>query len=208
MQNLSDVEYWDRVARPQENEIKRDGLVYIRSNYHKGSLIMREMLKHDFTKKQVLEIGCGSAVIGAAMNTLYMGNIKYTGMDISKEFLKVARMVMRLNAIEGRATDMPFDNDSFDYIWMFDVFEHIAPEQREKVGQEIGRVLKNGGVLIMNSPIMESKHDEAFDFGLGKQDMDKLMDDARVERTKMKIIHYSTVTDPLRAYIYEEFKKI
>lgn len=207
MPTLTDAEYWDKVALPKENEEKRDGIVYIRSNYHKGSLIMHEMLKHDFTKKRVLEIGCGSGVIGAAMSTLYMGNMKYVGMDISKEFLKVARLVMMLEAVEGRITEIPFEDESFDYVWMFDVFEHIAPEQREKAGQEIGRVLKKGGMLIMNSPIMESKHDENFDFGIGKPDMDNLMVNANIERTKLKIIHYSTEKDPLRAYIYEEFKK-
>ncbi len=52
-------------------------------------------------------------------------------------------------------TDMPFENDKFDYIIINHVLEHIMDEK--KAIEEVKRVLKSSGKFIFSMPICESK---------------------------------------------------
>ena len=201
----TDVEYWNEVASSDEPHDPR--CTYIRSNPSKSRIVMRELLRHEYNHKRILEIGVGCGTIAAAINLIYVGNVKYVGIDISEAFINVATRIFRLNVKNARSTNIPFEDGLFDYVWMFDVFEHILPEERERTGKEIGRVLKKGGMLIMNSPVMPTLHDEGFDFGIVKSDIDGLMKNAAISREYMNIIHYMAKDDPMRAYVYEEFRK-
>jgi SAM-dependent methyltransferase len=49
------------------------------------------------------------------------------------------------------ATSLEFDSDTFDVGLMLDVVEHLHPPILEKVLQEVGRVLKPGGKLIIHT---------------------------------------------------------
>lgn len=66
------------------------------------------------------------------------------------------------NYIKGSALDMPFQNDSFDYVVSFEVFEHIPRESREIFIQECKRVSKNEVILTapfsgVNNEVLDSE---------------------------------------------------
>jgi len=66
-----------------------------------------------------------------------------------------------LPVVEGSVESLPFDNNAFDVVCVFDVIEHI--EQQEKAIQELYRVCKNGGILYCSVPAFHflwSTHDE------------------------------------------------
>lgn len=63
------------------------------------------------------------------------------------------------NMIKGDATDMEFEDNSFDIIVALDVYEHIPAERRDLFLKEINRVAKNG--FIIGAPFNYDKTREA-----------------------------------------------
>lgn len=57
---------------------------------------------------------------------------------------------------------LPFDTESFDSVLLSDVLEHIR--KPEQLIQEIHRILKKDGVLIMNVPYYYCLHEEPHDY--------------------------------------------
>jgi SAM-dependent methyltransferase len=47
---------------------------------------------------------------------------------------------------------LPFNDEYFDVVTMLAVFEHINPQRLPKVFQEVNRILKRGGILIITTP--------------------------------------------------------
>lgn len=52
--------------------------------------------------------------------------------------------------VKGTALDMPFEDESFDFVLSYDVLEHILGNDRKKFVEECGRVAKRG--LIICAP--------------------------------------------------------
>lgn len=61
-------------------------------------------------------------------------DIKYLDLNLSEKCLSDPRYIL------GDATDMPFEDNSFDIVVALDVYEHIPPERRENFLSEINRV--------------------------------------------------------------------
>lgn len=64
--------------------------------------------------------------------------------------------------VVGRAEALPFPNASFDAIISTQVFEHV--ENPEQAAQEVGRVLKNNGTLLITIPQWNELHEEPHDY--------------------------------------------
>jgi SAM-dependent methyltransferase len=58
--------------------------------------------------------------------------------------------------------DLPFADDSFDFVMLTAVLEHVLTPTR--VAAELARVLKKGGVVYAVTPFMQQVHMGAFDF--------------------------------------------
>lgn len=101
--------------------------------------------------KAVLDIACGE---GYGTNLLLKKAKKVIGVDISEEAISHARKKYDSNPnIEfrvGSCTNIPCESTSFDVVVSFETIEHIA--EHEKMLDEIKRVLKHDGVLILSSP--------------------------------------------------------
>ena len=71
---------------------------------------------------RLLEIGCGVGAVLAVLGQEFPG-IDLTGMDIEQRQLHFARTHLaeaRVEArlLQGDAMALPFDDDSFDHVWM------------------------------------------------------------------------------------------
>ncbi|MDR3563739.1 MAG: class I SAM-dependent methyltransferase [Negativicutes bacterium] len=80
------------------------------------------------------------------------GNYAITGLDISKTFVRIARenaakAVVPVDFCQGDATKMPFDDESFDFIFCSSAFKNFAAPQQ--VLAEIHRVLRKGGKALI-----------------------------------------------------------
>lgn len=97
---------------------------------------------------RLLEIGCG---IGSVVHALSEKGHTVTGIDISQEAIsyglnKYGSVDLQVQAAE----ELPYDDESFDIILSFDLFEHIARIDMH-VG-EVARVLRAGGYYLFQTP--------------------------------------------------------
>lgn len=110
--------------------------------------VVKNVNKGDY----VLEVAPGPGYLSIELAKL--GEYKVTGLDISKTFVEIAQT----NALEaganvefkeGDASNMPFDNESFDFIICTAAFKNFT--KPIKALNEMYRVLKhNGKALIID----------------------------------------------------------
>ncbi len=111
---------------------------------------LSDMLKD----KVALDLGCFTGGRTAAWFERY--NLKAVcGVDVTETFIEAARQFAAVKKIPSEfrvATGeaLPFDNESFDAILSFDVFEHVQDVQQAL--EECYRVLKPGGKLFVVFP--------------------------------------------------------
>jgi len=98
----------------------------------------------------VLDIACGE---GYGANLLANHAQKVFGVDISEEtIIEEKRKYVRPNLefIEGSTSKIPCEDASIDLVVSFETIEHH--DQHEEMMEEIKRVLKPNGILIISSP--------------------------------------------------------
>jgi len=100
------------------------------------------------TFENYLDLGCGKGY-----NTKAFANIAKNlfGLDPIKNDLEEAKKNNPKGKFTfGYATKLPFDSNSLDVISSFSVLEHI--DHLDLALDEVSRVLKNGGTLILQQP--------------------------------------------------------
>ena len=101
----------------------------------------------DTKEKLVLDIGCGG---GRNIKTYQNDNVKIIGLDNSKEFIKIC-LEQNLNVVFSDMTKLPFTDNHFDNLISIASFHHLTNnEDRIKAIQEMSRVLKPNGTVIMS----------------------------------------------------------
>jgi ubiquinone/menaquinone biosynthesis C-methylase UbiE len=91
------------------------------------------------TGRDILEIGCGTGLI---LKEIEPYARRAVGLDLSRGMLKQAA-ARGLTVVEGSATDLPFEAESFDAIYSFKVLAHVHAIERAMA--EVSRVLRPGG---------------------------------------------------------------
>jgi ubiquinone/menaquinone biosynthesis C-methylase UbiE len=162
-------------------------------------------LKRD---EKVLDIGCGIGRMAVPLTKYLYSNSTYDGIDISSEGIswckkkitpkypnfrfQLADMFNKRYNPNGKykASEykLPFENESFDFIFLTSVFTHMLPEDMENYFSEISRVLKKGGrsfitYFLLNEEALhhirngESRVDFKFEFGNYRTIDDKVPED-------------------------------
>src|SRR5204862_417836 len=86
--------------------------------------------------------------------------------------IEFERQPFRHTDVVGDAHSLPFRDNSFDRVFAFNVFEHLAEPQ--KAAAEILRVLKPGGSVAIHSAFLQAVHEDpnhyfnTYEFGLRK----------------------------------------
>jgi SAM-dependent methyltransferase len=95
-----------------------------------------------------LDVGCGDGRTSGVWLRDYCE--RYVGVDISPTAIKQARSI-GLDARQiNDASELPFEDESFDAAVCIEVLEHLfAPHE---AAQEVARVLRPGGLLIATVP--------------------------------------------------------
>lgn len=168
-----EVEYWDGQFG---NEVFYE-------NSYKRQAIVKNLLGMKLIGKSVFEIGAGCGVTANAVHSALVGNFTYTGCELSAKGAESIRDRFELDVRHGEITALPTSH-KYDIVWAFDVLEHVKPEDRKQGYAEIGRVLKDQGVIVLNQPCGETHHDLNYDHGFGLRDLVEL---AEVSNTELKI---------------------
>ena len=125
--------------------------------YYSRKLRFNDMFKNRYTPAfaleedralKILEIGCGPGALAGALRRWYP-KAEITGVDRDSGLIEFAAELEKgITFVEGDATAMPFENESFDVVISNTVCEHIEPN---KFYGEQMRVLKKGGVCLVLS---------------------------------------------------------
>lgn len=136
-------------AIPFNNEyyIKRKRVI---SNNLLSMLWLRYIRKYKKTGN-LLEVGCGAGLFLKFAEEYY----QTFGLDISKYGLAHAQVNTKdTNLFLGDSHFIPVTDSVFDIIIAFDIVEHLP--HPKKFFTESFRVLKQGGILIIKTPNLES----------------------------------------------------
>lgn len=96
-----------------------------------------------------LEIGCGVGAVLAVLGQEFPG-VRLHGVDIEPKQLEYARRHLRQAGVEATlvqadATALPFEDESFDHVWMMWFLEHVSAPLA--VLHEARRVLAPDGAI-------------------------------------------------------------
>ena len=122
-----------------------------------GGGLMQTQLHADLTTitpdMHLLDIGCG--IGGPARYFAHAFGCRVTGIDLTEIYIDVARMLTeKINLASrvcfdcGDATDLPYDDASFDMAWALNVTMNI--EDRVGFYRGVHRVLKPGAVCAIS----------------------------------------------------------
>ena len=114
----------------------------------------------DWREKKILDVGCGT---GAILKQL--GNPeRNVGIDLAPEAISFCRERGLSNVEQGDIHALPFPDASFDAVICSSVLYHQWVSDIEGAVREMGRVLRPGGLVLVNVPafaFLHSAHDEA-----------------------------------------------
>jgi SAM-dependent methyltransferase len=129
----------------------------------------RHMLRRSglplFEQLNVLDFGCGPGFIWEHLNEIG-SSWKYTALDFSSDSIEKvsAKGQGHKNFVSAQlVASLPtsFPAMHFDAVLLFEVVEHLNDEHLNGTLNEINRLLKNGGVLVITTPneedLMKSK---------------------------------------------------
>ena len=123
----------------------------------RGEIAAEHYQRYQFAKqfvkgKIVLDAACGE---GYGSSLLAEEAEEVIGFDIDKEAVENANRKygnQKLSYLNGSVEYLPFENQSFDVVVSFETIEHVGEEIQRKFLEEICRVLKPEGTLIMSTP--------------------------------------------------------
>jgi SAM-dependent methyltransferase len=95
--------------------------------------------------RRILDLGCGK---GRFARILSARGARVVGLDVSGAMLSAAREA-GLDCVRGSARRLPFGAGSFDGAIAVEVFEHMEPRALEDACDELRRVLRPGGTLVL-----------------------------------------------------------
>jgi len=108
------------------------------------------------TNQKVLFVGVGT---GADLELVHPSNLEITAIDYSPDMLEKARKKFRhssITFIEMDAQQMPFADESFDYI-VASLILSVVPDAN-KCFQEMTRVLKREGKILIFDKFVSQNH--------------------------------------------------
>lgn len=106
-------------------------------------------------RNRVLDVGCGDRWVEEDLHS----SMEYIGLDYP---LTVSKGYPGRVNVFSDGQCLPFKADSMDTVLLLDVLEHIVSP--ESVLAETYRVLKPGGIVVLQVPFLYPLHDEPHDY--------------------------------------------
>ena len=111
-----------------------------------------QVITRHVTHGRLLDVGCATGDFLSEMKRQPGWTV--TGIEPSVFAARYAQRSVGVPVISGTLNDAPFASSSFDAITMWDVLEHVYDPRA--VIAEAARLLRPGGVLVVNHPNLDS----------------------------------------------------
>lgn len=154
-----------------------------------------ELISAGWSAERVLDLGCGDGRSADVLKRLLPG-ARWYGVDIesSPEVERRTRTDVRFDTFNG--TDLPYEDESFDLIYSFQVLEHVRYPDRLMI--DVTRVLKKDGLFIGEVSYLEPYHSYSV-FNFTPYGLSRVVADAGLELCELRpgIDAYSLITRQL-----------
>ena len=127
----------------QENKIQQS------KRFRKQLLTSLKLFENFSENSKILEVGSG---LGYFLDICEEAGIDCQGCDINEEVVRICNE--KKNRSRVGSLDEFYGNNSFDMIFAFNLIEHL-PNPKLFI-TECNRVLKKGGLLLIETPVQES----------------------------------------------------
>jgi ubiquinone/menaquinone biosynthesis C-methylase UbiE len=109
----------------------------------------------------VLEFACGSANDYRTFDAYGLAPyLEYLGIDLTAKNVENARRRFPDARFEvGDILELPYADDSFDFVIASDIFEHLSPDGMERALDEAARMARRGGLLTFFNMAEQPQHD-------------------------------------------------
>jgi SAM-dependent methyltransferase len=134
-------DYWSIVGPSTKEEYEQLGVA-------KRQLLIQLGLTPD---AKVLDVGCGTGLLTAALHDYLSDSGMYCGTDISPEAVAFCRSRFRrpnFSFALSRMTTLPTLRERFHFIVFYSVFTHTYPRETALLLVEANRLLAEGGVIF------------------------------------------------------------
>jgi SAM-dependent methyltransferase len=114
--------------------------------------VAQEMAEHYELKAgdKVLDIGCGKAFLLYEFTQAVPG-IEVSGIDISQYGIENAKEEIREQLHVGNCTDLPFEDNSFDFVYSLNTFHNLKNFELEAAVKEMNRVSRGKTYICVES---------------------------------------------------------
>jgi demethylmenaquinone methyltransferase/2-methoxy-6-polyprenyl-1,4-benzoquinol methylase len=110
----------------------------------------------------LLDVACGTGLVAAEAVKILGAADNITCLDPSEGMLAIARTKLSAKFVVGRAEQMPFPDNAFDFLTMGYALRHVT--SLDETFREYRRVLKPGGKLLILEVTMPRGRAAAFFF--------------------------------------------
>lgn len=150
--NLNTEKYWDNVGIEEfENGELRDF-------HYKFDKILKYV-----KKGTLIDVGCGMGAFCRRANSSFDGNLSVTGIDFSPQEIKICNKLSRGEKyFVGSVYDIP-TQEKYDNVVCSEVLEHLT--DLDKAMEELKRIVKPDGVIIITVPLNEEVNKEESEKG-------------------------------------------
>ncbi|MBU0477560.1 class I SAM-dependent methyltransferase [bacterium] len=134
--------YWKR-------SFGQNGVAASPPSWNEKDLIKITDIAKPYCYGNVLDIGCGDGTFTSYLSKFSKVK-KITGVDISQNAISQAKR--KYPEIEFKVVSqatLPFSKESFDFITMVEVVEHIM--DTEQIFKEANKILKPGGCILITT---------------------------------------------------------
>ncbi|RXJ90878.1 SAM-dependent methyltransferase [Arcobacter sp. CECT 8983] len=115
----------------------------------------------NLNNKKILELGCGNA----SMTKMIAQNgfdrqIIACEVDKIQHEKNLKENIDNIEFILAGAQDIPLEDNSIDFVFMFKSFHHVPKNMMTKALSEIKRVLKPNGIAYISEPLFQGNQNE------------------------------------------------
>jgi len=136
-------DYWDGDRRYGYGGMQYDG---------RWRPVAEAMVEHYglTSQSKILDVGCGKGFLLYEFTQVCPG-VDVTGLDISKYAIEKAKPEVRSAIVEGAATHLPWEDESFDLVISLMTLHNLKNWELHKALQEMERVSRGGKYFTVES---------------------------------------------------------